>query len=166
VGYRSVIIEQVVPGTHRALPTEGTGQDVASSTGDAPAGAGRLGFTSGQVVQEFGYDDDVDDDLRAGLEGITGTELVDEDYDDVVDGVVIWFRDEDGDLADTLMDAMTVLDDGGQMWVLTPKPGRDGHVGHDDIEEAATTAGLHATSTVSIAGDWSATRLGSRGRGR
>src|SRR6478609_2031810 len=141
VGYRSVIIEQVVPGTHRALPTEGTGQDVASSTGDAPAGAGRLGFTSGQVVQEFGYDDDVD-------------------------GVVIWFRDEDGDLADTLMDAMTVLDDGGQMWVLTPKPGRDGHVGHDDIEEAATTAGLHATSTFSIAGDWSATRLGSRGRGR
>jgi hypothetical protein len=34
------------------------------------------------------------------------------------------------------------------------------------IEEAATTAGLHATSTFSIAGDWSATRLGSRGRGR
>ncbi|MNC70728.1 hypothetical protein D3C75_1215670 [compost metagenome] len=64
------------------------------------------------------------------------------------------------------MDAMTVLDDGGQTWVLTPKPGRTGHVGHDDIEEAATTAGLHATSTFSIAGDWSATRLGSRGRGR
>jgi hypothetical protein len=166
VGYRSVIIEQVVPGNHRALPTEGTGQDVASSTGDAPSGAGRLGFTSGQVVQEFGYDDDVDEALRSGVEEITGTELVDEDYDDVVDGVVIWFRDEDGDLADTLMDAMTVLDDGGQMWVLTPKPGRDGHVGHDDIEEAATTAGLHATSTFSIAGDWSATRLGSRGRGR
>jgi hypothetical protein len=118
------------------------------------------------VVQEFGYDDDVDEDLRSDLAGITGAELVDEDYDDVVDGVVIWFRDEDGDLADYLMDAMTVLDDGGQMWVLTPKPGRGGHVGHDDIEEAATTAGLHATSTFSIASDWSATRLGSRGRGR
>ena len=165
VGYRSVIIDEAAV-TPTAARTEGTGQDVASSTGDAPQGAGRLGFTSGQVVQEFGYDDDVDEDLRSDLAGITGAELVDEDYDDVVDGVVIWFRDEDGDLADYLMDAMTVLDDGGQMWVLTPKPGRGGHVGHDDIEEAATTAGLHATSTFSIAGDWSATRLGSRGRGR
>lgn len=139
---------------------------MASSTDGAPQGAGRLGFTSGQVVQEFGYDDDVDEELRSAVEGVTGTELVDEDYDDVVDGVVIWFRDEDGDLADTLVDALTVLDDGGQMWVFTPKPGRPGHVGHDDIEEAATTAGLHATSTFSIAADWSATRLGSRGRGR
>jgi hypothetical protein len=163
VGYRSVIERQAAA---PAAQTEGTGRDVASSTGDTPQGAGRLGFTAGQVVQEFGYDDDVDEDLRSGVEDITGAELVDEDYDDVVDGVVIWFRDEDGDLADTLMDAMTVLDDGGQIWVLTPKPGRGGHVGHDDIEEAATTAGLHATSTFSIAGDWSATRLGSRGRGR
>jgi hypothetical protein len=165
VGYRSEIIDEVAVAP-TAARTEGTGQDVASSTGDAPQGAGRLGFTSGQVVQEFGYDDDVDEDLRSDLAGITGAELVDEDYDDVVDGVVIWFREDDGDLADYLMDAMTVLDDGGQMWVLTPKPGRGGHVGHDDIEEAATTAGLHATSTFSIAGDWSATRLGSRGRGR
>jgi hypothetical protein len=139
---------------------------VASSTGDAPQGAGRLGFTSGQVVQEFGYDDDVDGSLRSDLEQITGTELVDEDFDDVVDGVIIWHRDDDGDLADTLVDALTVLDDGGLIWVLTPKAGRGGHVGHDDIQEAGTTAGLHATSTFSIAGDWSATRLGSRGRGR
>lgn len=139
---------------------------MASSTGDAPQGAGRLGFTSGQVVQEFGYDDDVDEDLRSGLEEITGTELVDEDYDDVVDGVVLWFREDDGDLGDTLLDALTVLDDGGLIWVLTRKAGRSGHVGHDDIEEAATTAGLHATSTFSIAADWSATRMGSRGRGR
>lgn len=139
---------------------------MTSSTGDAPQGVGRLGFTAGQVLQEFGYDDDVDQDLRSALEGQTGTELVDEDYDDVVDGVVIWFRDEDGDLADLLVDALTVLDDGGQIWVLTPKPGRGGHVGHDDIQEAATTAGLHATSTFSIAGDWSATRLANRGRGR
>jgi hypothetical protein len=118
------------------------------------------------VVQEFGYDDDVDESLRSGLEELTGTALVDEDYDDVVDGVVIWHRDDDGDLTDTLVDALTVLDDGGLIWVFTPKPGRDGHVGHDDIQEAATTAGLHATSTFSIAGDWSATRMGSRGRGR
>lgn len=141
-------------------------RDVASSTGDAPEGVGRLGFSSGQVVQEFGYDDDVDQALRTALEEVTGAELADEDFDDVVDGVVIWHRDDDGDLADTLVDALTVLDDGGQIWVLTPKPGRGGHVGHDDIEEAATTAGLHATSTFSVADDWSATRMVSRGRGR
>jgi len=166
VGYGSVIERQAAAPVRVRAETEGTGRDVVSSTGDASQGAGRLGFTSGQVVQEFGYDDDVDEALRSGVAASTGAELVDEDYDDVVDGVVIWFREDDGDLADTLMDAMTVLDDGGQVWVLTPKPGRSGHVGHDDIEEAATTAGLHAMTTYSVAGDWSATRLGSRGRGR
>ena len=129
-------------------------------------GAGRLGFTSGQVVQEFGWGDDVDDDLRAGIETIVGSELVDEDYDDVTDGVVLWWREDDGDLTDALVDVRTALDDGGLIWVFTRKPGRSGHVGHSDIEEAATTAGLHATSTLAIASDWSATRLGTRSRGR
>ncbi|WP_029287948.1 DUF3052 domain-containing protein [Cellulomonas sp. HZM] len=132
---------------------------------DAQAVA-RLGFTSGQVVQEIGYDDDADDDLRAAIEGVTGTELVDEDYDDVTDGAVIWFREDDGDLTDYLVDAMTVLDDNGPIWVLTPKSGRGGHVSHSDIEEAATTSGLHAMTTFSIAPDWSATRLATRGRGK
>lgn len=140
---------------------------MASTAGDAATQAAvRLGFTSGQVVQEFGFDDDVDDDLRAAIEASTGTELVDEDYDDVTDGVVIWWREEDGDLTDSLVDAQTVLEGAGAIWVFTPKPGRPGHVDHGDIEEAATTAGLHATSTFAIADDWSATRLGTRGRGR
>ena len=151
----------------RGTENEGSGPDV-SSTADEGASqvAARLGFTSGQVVQEFGYDDDVDDQLRSSLEAVTGAELVDEEYDDVTDGAVIWFRDGDGDLTDALVDAMTVLDDGGPIWVLTPKAGRSGHVSHSDIEEAATTSGLHAMSTFSIAPDWSATRLGARGRGR
>ncbi|WP_203748350.1 DUF3052 domain-containing protein [Cellulomonas chitinilytica] len=140
---------------------------MSSSTDDAATqAAGRLGFTAGQVIQEFGYDDDVDGDLRSGIEAATGTDLVDEDYDDVTDGAVIWFRDDDGDLTDFLVDAMTVLDDNGPIWVLTPKAGRAGHVSHSDIEEAATTSGLHAMSTFSIAADWSATRLGTRGRGK
>jgi hypothetical protein len=139
----------------------------ANPTDDAgPKAASRLGFTSGQVVQEFGWSDDVDDDLRAAIEATTGTELVDEDYDDVTDGVVLWWRDGDGDLADALVDVLTVLDDAGLVWVFTLKAGRAGHVGHNEIEEAATTAGLHATSTFAIAPDWSATRLGNRGRGR
>ncbi|WP_146842376.1 DUF3052 domain-containing protein [Cellulomonas composti] len=140
---------------------------MASSTDDTAGQAiGRLGFTSGQVIQEFGYDDDVDDALRAAVEATTGTSLVDEDYDDVTDGVIIWFREDDGDLTDYLVDAMSALDDVGPIWVLTPKAGRDGHVSHSDIEEAATTSGLHAMGTYAIAPDWSATRLASRGRGK
>ena len=128
--------------------------------------AARLGFTPGQVVQEFGWDDDVDEALRASIEEITGVELADEDYDDVTDAVVVWWRKDDGDLADMLVDALTVLDDGGAVWVFTPKAGRSGHVGHDEIQEAATTAGLHAMTTFAVAEDWSATRLANRGRGR
>jgi hypothetical protein len=118
------------------------------------------------VVQEFGWGDDVDDDLRQDVESIVGSELVDEDYDDVTDGVIVWWREGDGDLTDMLVDAQTVLDDRGTIWLLTRKPGRNGHVGHNEIQEAATTAGLHATSTFAIAPDWSATRLAHQGRGR
>lgn len=139
---------------------------MSETADDATVAAARLGFTSGQVIQEFGYDDDVDEDLRSGLALATGSELVDEDYDDVTDGAVIWFRDGDGDLADVLVDALTVLDDSGPIWVLTPKAGRSGHVSHSDIEEAATTAGLHPMTTFAAAPDWSATRLATRGRGR
>lgn len=140
---------------------------MASTAGDAATQAAvRLGFISGQVIQEFGYDDDVDDELRVAIESLTGNELVDEDYDEVSEGVIIWWREDDGDLTDALVDAQTVLDDKGVIWVFTPKAGRSGHIEHGEVEEAATTAGLHATSTFSIAPEWAATRLGTRGRGR
>ncbi|GIG27485.1 DUF3052 domain-containing protein [Cellulomonas marina] len=140
---------------------------MASTADDAGTGAaGRLGFTRGQTVQELGFDDDVDETFRSDLEAITGSELVDEQYDDVTDGAIIWFRDDDGDLTDYLVDALTVLDDNGPIWVLTPKAGRPGHVPHSDIQEAATTSGLHAMTTFAVAPDWSATRLGTRGRGK
>lgn len=128
----------------------------------ATNGAPSLGFEAGQVVQEFGYGDDVDDAVRARIEAETSTQLVDEDYDDVVDGVVLWWRDGDGDLTDALLDVCTALDGGGRVWLFTPKTGRPGTVPHTEIEEAATTAGLHATSTVAIGPGWSGTRLGTR----
>ncbi len=121
--------------------------------------ASRLGLQPGQVVQELGYDDDSDDDIHQAIIGLTGNELVDEDYDDVVDVVLLWWREEDGDLVDALVDALTSLADGGHIWLLTPKAGRDGHVEPSDIGEAAPTAGLSQTSTVSAARDWSGTRL-------
>lgn len=121
--------------------------------------AARFGIVSGQVVQEIGYDDDVDAELRAAIAAATGSELVDEDYDDVVDVVLLWWREEDGDLVDALMDAIGILADQGVVWLLTPKPGRDGHVEASDIADAAPTAGLQATSTLSASREWQGTRL-------
>ncbi|MFJ3527433.1 MULTISPECIES: DUF3052 domain-containing protein [unclassified Streptomyces] len=121
--------------------------------------ASKLGFTHGQVVLEIGCADDVDEGLRAGIVAITGKDLVDEDHDDVGDAVLLWFRDEDGDLTDALCNALTSSAEDGVIWVLTPKTGRAGHVEPSDISEAATTAGLTQARTVSAAVDWSGTRL-------
>ncbi|MDR1153067.1 MAG: DUF3052 domain-containing protein, partial [Bifidobacteriaceae bacterium] len=57
--------------------------------------AERFGFASGQWVQELGYDDDVDFDLRDAIEELTGTDLVDEDWGDVADATIVWWRDGD-----------------------------------------------------------------------
>jgi hypothetical protein len=137
-----------------------------SATADHAEGqrhlAGRLGITSGQVVQELGYDEDCDEELRAAVVALSGSELVDEDFEDVVDVVLLWWRDDDGDLVDALVDALVSLGEGGVVWVLTPKAGREGHVEPSDIGDAAPTAGLHQTSSISAAGDWSGTRLVTR----
>ncbi len=121
--------------------------------------AERLGIKPGQVVQEIGYDDDCDEKLRDSVANVDGVELVDEDYDDVVDVVLLWWRDDDGDLVDALVDALVPLTDGGYIWLLTPKSGRSGHVEPSEIGEAAPTAGLSQTSTISAGRDWSASRL-------
>jgi hypothetical protein len=128
--------------------------------------AGRLGFKPDQVVQEFGYDHDVDHDLRAAVEVLTGHELRDEETQEVVDAALFWWRDEDGDLVDALVDAKTNLADGGVIWLLSPKSGRNGHVEPSEIEESAPTAGLHATSTISACRDWTGTRLATPRTGR
>jgi len=86
--------------------------------------AERLGIKPGQVVQELGYDTDCDEQLREAITAVDGVELVDEDYEDVVDVVLMWFREGDGDLVDALVDAVPPLGDGGYIWLLTPKAGR------------------------------------------
>jgi len=124
--------------------------------------AERMGFKDGDLIQEFGYDEDVDFDLREDLEDLSGGELLTEDDHEVVDGVILWWRSDDGDLVDALVDSLTTLDDGGVVWVLTPKSGREGYVPPADIEEAAPTAGLHVTTSPGVSRDWAATRLVSR----
>jgi hypothetical protein len=121
--------------------------------------AGKLGVEPGTVVQELGWDDDVDEEFRVALENAVDSELADEDSDDVADLVVLWWREEDGDLVDALVDALTNLAEAGAVLLMTPKAGRTGHVEPSEISEAALSAGLHGTSTLSAGPDWSATRL-------
>jgi hypothetical protein len=130
--------------------------------GPSPGIAERMGIAPGMVVQELGYDDDVDEDLRAAIEDRTGEDMVDEDSDDVVDVVLLWYREDDGDLVDVLVDAIAPLADNGFIWLLTPKRGRGGYVEPSDIAEAAPTAGLSQTSLATPGPDWAAARLVTR----
>jgi hypothetical protein len=111
------------------------------------------------IVLESGYDDDVDEDLRGSVAGLIGAEMVDENTDEVVDVVLLWYRDGDGDLADVLVDAIAPLADDGYIWLLTPKRGRDSYVEPSDIAEAASIAGLSQTSIATIGHEWAAARL-------
>ncbi len=127
---------------------------------NATAGQGaRFGIEPGMVVMEMGYDEDVDQDLREALADAAESDLVDEDTDEVVDAVLVWYREDDGDLVDLLVDAIVPLADNGVVWLLTPKAGRPGHVEPSEIAEAAPTAGLASTTTQSAGADWTATRL-------
>lgn len=120
--------------------------------------AAKLGFVSGNVIQELGWDDDVDDEFRSAIETTVGSELVDGEYGDVVDGVVLWWRADDGDLTDGIVDALTDLDGAGNVWLLTPKFGRPGHLSGPDIGEAADIAGVSVSTTSALA-NWSVTKL-------
>jgi hypothetical protein len=133
-----------------------------SATAGSAAGqhglADKLGIAAGAVVQEIGWDDDCDEELRALIRE-RGAELVADDYDAVVDVVLLWWREDDGDLVDALVDALAPLADHGVIWLMTPKAGRDGHVEPSDISEAAPTAGLQQTSSISAGKDWNGARL-------
>ena len=125
---------------------------------DSPNYARKLGIEKNHLVQELGWDEDTDDEIRFDIEDASGSELLDEDADEVIDVVLLWWRDDDGDLVDRLMDAITPLAEDGVVWVVTPKTGQPGHVRPADIAESAPTAGLMQTSSANL-GDWIASRL-------
>jgi Protein of unknown function (DUF3052) len=133
-----------------------------ASSGPDPA---RMGIMPGMIVMEIGYDDDVDEGLRAAFEDATGEALVDVDSDEVVDVVLLWHRADDGDLADTLVDAIGPLADNGVIWLLTPRRGRPNYVEPSEISEAADIAGLSRTSMVTVGDDWTGARLVGRKSG-
>jgi len=117
-----------------------------------------LGIDADTVVQEVGWDDDTDDGLREAIESVIGGEMEDVDTDEVVDVVILWWREGDGDLVDELMDIISPLSEEGFVWVITPKTGSPGHVEPSEIAESAPTAGLMQTSSVQL-GAWTGSRL-------
>lgn len=126
----------------------------------------RLALQPGELILEVGLDFDCDNEFRSAITKRTGTKFIEGTATEVVDAVLLWWRDGDGDLVDELMDAMAYLSETGPIWVLTPKVGRDGHVEPSDIQDAAPTCGLSQTSTLAVAKDWTATRLVARKAGK
>jgi hypothetical protein len=119
---------------------------------------GILNLAPGLVVQELGWDADVDEDFRSEVMDAVDGDLV-EETDDAVDVVLLWWRSEDGDVVDGMFDALRDLSNAGVLWLLTPKVGRPGHVSSADLQEGAVTAGLALTSAVSISKSWSCHKL-------
>ncbi len=118
----------------------------------------RLGLTPDAVVQVIGWDEDCDErflgEVRERVRDVVLTEAA-----DVVDGVFVWWRNGDGDLADGLLDALSMLADHGVFWLFTPRPGRAGHMPGSDVKEAVQVAGLRVTNSISVGADWQAVRL-------
>ncbi len=126
--------------------------------------AAKLGFEPDTVIQELGWDEDTDEQMRLAIEDATGHALVDGDHGDVVDGVILWWREGDGDLTDALVDTLRDVVEGGPVWLFTPKVGRDGYVEGADIAEAAPIAGLSTTTTTTASDEWSSTKLSTHKR--
>ncbi|HEY8663680.1 MAG TPA: DUF3052 domain-containing protein [Propionibacteriaceae bacterium] len=119
---------------------------------------GMLGLAPGLVVQELGWDSDVDESFRNDVMDTVDGDLV-EETDEAVDLVLLWWRSDDGDVVDGLFDALRDLSNGGVLWLLTPKVGRPGHVSSADLQEGAVTAGLALTTSVSVSKSWSCHKL-------
>ena len=130
--------------------------------------AGEFGFRSGDIVQEWLWDDDVDETVRGNIERLTGQQLVDEDYGSAVDGAIIWWRDGDDEdeLADVIVDAYSFVGDDGPLWVITPKPGRPGAAGAGTVPSAAKSAGMNAATPLTVSVDWNGVLLRAFGKGR
>lgn len=117
-----------------------------------------LGLQHGMVVQELGWDSDVDEALRSAIMDLIEDDLV-EDALEAVDAVLLWWRQEDGEVADGLVDSLTDLSPTGVIWLMTPKVGRDGHIEASEVAEGVTTAGLSLTSPVDVSQVWQAQKV-------
>ncbi len=115
--------------------------------------AERLNITKGDIVQEIGWDEDADSTISEDIEDVLGGPLLDEDSHELCDVVLLWYRADDGDLVDVLVDATRNLADGGRVWLLTPSATKPDAVAPGDISESAQLAGLVQTKANRV-GQW------------
>ncbi|MDK8449478.1 DUF3052 domain-containing protein [Corynebacterium mastitidis] len=127
--------------------------------------AQRLGIQRGNVVQEVGWDEDCDSAISESIEDFLDEELLDEETDDICDVVLLWWREEDGDLVDGLVDAVCPLAENGRVWLLTPGAGRPGTIEPGVIAESAQLSGLVQTKAERL-GQWQGSCLVQRGSTR
>ncbi|TVX79256.1 DUF3052 domain-containing protein [Corynebacterium sp. NML180780] len=115
--------------------------------------ADRLGIHADDIVQEIGWDEDADSSISEAIEDAVGEQLLDESTDELCDVVLLWFRSDDGDLVDALMDAIRNLGDSGRVWLMTPGASKPGGVHPGEISESAQLAGLMQTKADRF-GEW------------
>ena len=127
--------------------------------------AKHLGVKETDVIQELGWDEDADSAISEALEDAIGDALLDADTDEMVDVVLQWYRADDGDLVDVLMDAARNLADDGRIWLLTPAGSASGAVEPGVIGESAQLAGMVHTKSERL-GSWQGACLVARGAKR
>ncbi len=137
------------------------GKDAKGAKG-ASDWADLLSIESDYLIQEIGWDEDCDSSISEALEDAIGDALLDIDTDEVVDVVLLWWRDEDGDLVDGLVDATRSLGEDGRIWLLTPGAGKPGNLEPGEISESAQLAGLVQTKAERL-GEWQGSCLVARG---
>ena len=118
----------------------------------------KLGLREEQIVVEYGDDEDTEPGVRDAAARVVGSPVEGESYDGVVDVVLLWWRDGEGDLADELMDTLTTLEEGGSIVLLTPGAGREDRVPAADVQDACTTCSMVASGAVNLGG-WIGQRL-------
>ena len=135
----------------------------AHSTNAPATYVDQMAIDKDAIVLEIGWYEDCDSSLSEAIEERIGQALLDDpDTDEVVDGVLLWFRADDRDLVDALVDTNRPLAEAGEVWLVTPGAGHPGTVPAGDIAESAQLAGLVQTSMVRL-GDWQGSRLVQRG---
>lgn len=122
----------------------------------------KLGIKEGQIALELGWDEDCDNTISDSIEAVLGEDFLEEENDELCDVVLLWWREEDGDLVDGLVDASRPLADNGSVWLLTPGAGKPGTVEPGLISESAQLAGLVQTKAERF-GEWQGSCLVQRG---
>ena len=135
---------------------------MADATGVTKSYTSTLGITEGMIALETGWDEDCDPAISEAVEAVLGEDFLEEETDELVDVVVMWWREDDGDLVDGLVDALRPLGDGGTIWLLTPGAGKRGTIAPGEISESAQLAGLVQTTAERL-GDWQGSCLVARG---